>query len=98
MAKKQRLTKQEKWENANREFVDSVVGLSIQDLNGKLSTLSKNMEEVREGYEAAMQPGKPLKEAVAEVAQLKGPFNDAKKLLRSKTKYVYSLLKEKGGQ
>ena len=98
MAKKVKLTKAEKWVQANQEFVDSVIGLSVGDLNAKLSTLSKNAEEVREAQEAAMEDGEPLKEASDELAQLKGPFTDAKKLLKSKTKFVYRLLKEKGGQ
>jgi hypothetical protein len=98
MAKKVKLTKQQKWELQNQEFVNSVVGLSVGDLNVKLSTLSKNQEEVRESLEAAMEDGEPLKEALNEVAQLKGPFSDAKKLLKQKSSYVYQLLKEKGGK
>jgi hypothetical protein len=99
MAKfKVKLTKQQKWEEANREFVDAVVGLSALDLNARLSTLSKNMEEVRESLEEAMEPGNPLKEAKDAYAELKGPFTDASKLLKAKTKYVYRLLKEKGGK
>ena len=98
MAKKQKLTKQQNWEKANQEFVDSVIGLSVGDLNGKLSTLSKGQEENREAQEALMEPGEALYEAKQTYDQLKGPFNDVKKLLKAKTKYVYRLLKEKGGK
>lgn len=98
MAKKPKLTKHQKWELANQEFVDSVVGLSISDLNGKLSTLSKNQEEVAESLEEALEPGNALYAAKQEYDSLKGPFTDAKKLLKQKSKYVYRLLKSKGGQ
>jgi outer membrane murein-binding lipoprotein Lpp len=96
--KKEKLTKEQKWVQANQEFVDGVAGLSVADLNSKLSTLSKNAEEVREGVEAAMEPGQALYEAKHEYDQLKAPFNDAKKLLKQKTKFVYKLLKDKGGK
>lgn len=95
---KVKLTKEQKWEQANQEFVDSVVGLSTSDLNAKLSTLSKNQEEAREGLERALEPGNPLREAKDNYAQLKGPFTDGQKLLKQKSKYVYRLLKSKGGQ
>lgn len=98
MAKKVKLTKMQKWEVANQEFVDSVIGLSVGDLNGKLSTLSKNQEEVSESLEEAMEPGNALYSAKQEYDNLKGPFTDAKKLLKQKSKYVYRLLKSKGGQ
>lgn len=94
---KSKLSKQEKWEAANKEFVDTVVGLSTGDLNVKLSTLSKNMQETEEELEKASEEGTPLYDAKQEIATLKGPFTDAKKLLKQKTKYVYRLLKEKGG-
>lgn len=98
MAKKVKLTKQQKWEEANREFVDSVIGLSAADLNGKLSTLSKNAEENREKVEELMEPGEAMYEAKQAYDQIKGPFNDANKLIKQKSKYVYRLLKEKGGK
>jgi hypothetical protein len=98
MAKKVKLSKQEKWEQENPEFVAAVVGLSVADLNVKLSTLSKNQEEVRESLEEAMEPGQPLKQAKDDYSHLKAPFTDAQKLLKQKSKYVYRLLKDKGGK
>lgn len=96
--RKQKLTKEEKWIQANQEFVNSVVSLGANDLNAKLSTLSKEAEQVREKVEELMKPGQPMYEAKHEYDQLKAPFNDAKKLLKQKTKFVYGLLKEKGGK
>jgi len=100
MAKKfkVKLTKEQKWAQANEEFVNTVVGLSVSDLNVKLSSLSKDLEEVHESVEKLMEPGKAMYEAKQAYDNLKGPFNDSKKLLKQKTKYVYRLLKDKGGK
>jgi len=98
MAKKIKLTKEQKWDQANQEFVNSVVGLSVSDLNVKLSTLSKDAEILHESVEALMQPGEAMYEAKQALDTIRKPFSDGKKLLKQKTKYVYRLLKDKGGK
>jgi hypothetical protein len=96
--RKPKLTKQQKWELANQEFVNSVSSLSSTDLNSKLSSLSKDAEKLREDVEDLMQPGEFLYEAKQAYDQIRKPLSDGKKLLKQKTKYVYQLLKSKGGQ
>jgi hypothetical protein len=38
-----------------------------------------------------------LEEAKNQVSELSAPYRDAKKVIRLKTRYIISLIKEKGG-
>ena len=96
MAKKVKLTKQQKWEAENEAFVNTLNGLSVGDLNGKLSSLSKDFEEICESLEKAKEPGNKLYDAKVEYDYLRQPFTEGKKLLKAKSKYVYRMLKDRG--
>ena len=75
------------------EFTKEVDGLSVEQLNERMATLAKSLadsEEHRENNEA-------LEEAKAKVAELKGPYDDVKKAVRLKQRYLRNLIKEKGG-
>jgi hypothetical protein len=74
------------------EFANEVAGLSADQLNNRLATLAKNLEE----SETAKEDDEALEQAKAEASELAAPYRDAKKALRAKSKYVISLLKEKG--
>lgn len=74
------------------EFVQEVGGLGADELNRRLATLAKNLEE----SETAKEEDQELEEAKATAAELAAPYRDAKKAIRAKSKYIISLLKEKG--
>lgn len=75
------------------EFTATVDGLSVQDLEGKLSTYAKEADKVDEAKKADEE----LTRTKALVAELSGPYSDTKKAIGLKMKYIISLIKEKGG-
>lgn len=76
-----------------REFMESVMGLSNKDLEARISQMQKALDESEEHREA----NEALKNAKDEVKLISGPYNDVKKAVKLKTKFIISLLKEKGG-
>jgi hypothetical protein len=89
---RQKKTIQETVQAEFPEFVGEVSGLSADQLNNRLATLAKNLEE----SETAKEDDEELEEAKAHASELGAPYRDAKKALRLKSKYVISILKEKG--
>ena len=85
---------QEKVQEDMPEFAAEVAGLSVQDLNNRLATLAKGAEE----NEQAQEDDEDLEKARAEASELAAPYRDAKKALRLRSRYVISLIREKGGQ
>ena len=75
-------------------FFHEVERLSVADLDRRLNGLAKHAEEIDE----AKENNPDLKEAREELNKIAGPFRDAKKTNKLKTKYVIQLIKEKGGQ
>ncbi len=75
------------------EFYTEVVGLGIQDLKNRIATYTKELDESEEHRKA----NDDLKSAKAEVKELNGPYNDVKKAVHLKNKFLVSLIKEKGG-
>jgi hypothetical protein len=75
------------------EFPEVVDGLSIDELEKKISTYAKESETIEDAKEA----DEGLQEAKDQVAELSGPYKDAKKAVRLKIKYLIQLLKDKGG-
>lgn len=76
------------------EFVNEVAGLSVDDLNGRLSQLAKDFEAVEEAKEA----DEALQEARNTAKELGAPYRDGKKAIRLKSGYIVALIKEKGGE
>lgn len=74
------------------EFASEVASYTVDELNSKLATLAKNLEE----SETAKENDEALTDAHALAAELKAPYTDVKKAVRTKSKYVISLLKDKG--
>lgn len=85
---------QEKVQEDMPEFAAEVASLSVQDLNNRLATLAKGSEE----NEQAQEDDEDLEKARAEASELAAPYRDAKKAIRLRSRYVISLIREKGGQ
>jgi ATP phosphoribosyltransferase regulatory subunit HisZ len=72
------------------EFVSEVSGLSVQDLDARLVTLTKGLAET----EQAKEQDEELENAKALVSELSAPYRDAKKVLSMKIKYIVSLFEK----
>ena len=93
MAKKPKASLSEKVQKEMPEFASEVAGLSAQDLNNRLAELAKAAEQ----NEQAREGDEDLEEARANASQLAAPYNDAKKVIRLKSRYIIGLINEKGG-
>ncbi len=69
-----------------------MAALSPGDLIGRLAHYAKEAEAVEDAKEADEE----LEQAKESAAQLAAPYRDAKKAIRLKSRYIISLLKEKG--
>lgn len=76
------------------EFISEVVGLSVEQLEGRLSNLAKDNE--RNAKAKAEDEG--LLNLRAEARETAGPYNDTAKGIKMRTKYVIELIGEKGGK
>lgn len=74
------------------EFFDTIRGMSDAALDTQLATLAKNAQEVYEAEEADIE----LEEAKKSVTFLAGPYKDAKKAIKLKTKFIVGMLKDRG--
>ena len=90
MAKK---SVREKVEKDYPEFSTEVAGLSIDELNSKLASLAKGLED----SENHKDDNEDLNNAKALASELAAPYRDVKKAVQLKSKYVIALLREKGG-
>lgn len=84
---------QEKVQEEMPEFANEVAGLSVDQLNVRLANLAKDAEK----NEEAQEDDEDLEKARGEAAELSAPYRDAKKAIRLRSRYVISLIKEKGG-
>lgn len=91
---RQAKTIQEKVQGEYPEFVESIMGLSVEQLEKRLSDYAKNRDEVEESKKADEE----LEAAKATVAEMAAPYSDALKAINMKSKYIVSLIKEKGGE
>lgn len=76
------------------EFVAEVNGLSVEDLSARISRLAQANADNAE----ARENDDELAEASARHSELKAPYEDAKKAIQLKSRYIRNLIKEKGGQ
>lgn len=76
------------------EFMEEVMGLTVAQLEARITTYQKELDESEEHK----KNNEALKEAKGEVAVIEGPYKDVKKAVQVKTKYLIELIKEKGGQ
>ena len=75
------------------EFKSEVDRLSVTALEARVTGLQKALGESRDHKEE----NTALKNAKELVAEISGPYNDVEKAVKIKTKYLLSLIKEKGG-
>ena len=89
---RQKKTNNEVVQGEYPEFATEVAGLSPDQLNNRLASLAKALEE----SETAKEGDEELENAKALASELSGPYRDVKKAIRQKTKYVIGLLTDKG--
>lgn len=92
MARPQKSVK-EKVQKEMPEFASEIDSSSVAQLEARLSGLAKAFEETDEAQKADEE----LSSTQTLVSELKGPYTDAKKAIRLKTKYVISAIRDKGG-
>lgn len=76
-----------------KEFKEEVDRLTIPQLEARIANMQKQLED----SEAHKEQNVPLQDAKAVVKELSGPYNDVKKAVKTKTKYIIALIREKGG-
>lgn len=75
-------------------FVESLDGLSVQDLEKNMLIYSKH----KENTELAQKLDLELQEAKDRVTELKGPYTDALSALKLKLAFINILIKEGSGE
>lgn len=91
---KPKKTIQEIVQKAHPAFTGEVDSLSLVDLEKRLNALAKGAEE----NEEAKENDEDLELAQEQVSQMAAPYREYKKANRQKTRYIISLIKEKGGE
>ena len=76
----------------NPEFVSEVASLSTEELDARIAQLAKDLEAVDEAKEA----DEALKDLRDQVSIASAPYNESKKALKLKTKYLIQLMKSRG--
>lgn len=74
-------------------FAEEVLSANVPQLEKRISDMQKALED-SEQHKAQNQD---LKDASAELENLRGPYKDVKKAVGLKTKFLVSLIREKGG-
>lgn len=93
MSRDEKLEKQVFKLPGGKEFKETVDRMSVKDLEGRITQMQKDLADSEEHREN----NKVLKDAKDKVSELSGPYNDVKKAIKVKTKYIIELIKEKGG-
>lgn len=75
-----------------KDFASEVEGLSAAALKARVVVYQQQLAE----SEAHKEANESLSRARAEVTELAGPYNDVKKAVKLKTKYLLDLISEKG--
>jgi len=77
-----------------KEFKEEVDRLSVPELEKRITSYQKQLDESREHK----KNNEALAKVSAEKSTLEGPYKDVEKAVKIKTKYIIELIKEKGGQ
>jgi hypothetical protein len=77
-----------------QEFKEEVDAQTITVLEGRITQMQKDLDESEEHK----KNNEALIKVKNEKAELEGPYNDFKKAVQVKTKYIIELIKEKGGE
>lgn len=83
----------EQVQEKHKEFASEVDGLSDAALRARIVSLQQALAE----SEQHKEENEALIQARAEVTELSGPYNDVKKAVKLKTRYILTLIEEKGG-
>lgn len=75
-------------------YSSEVLGLSVQQLEQRIVNLQKQLQD----SETHKEENKELQSLSEKRSELLGPYRDVKSAVALKTKYLVSLIKEKGGQ
>lgn len=89
--KKSKKSVEEKIRKESPEFVAEVVGLSVDDLNSRVLTLTKELEQIEETRDEDTD----LQDARDLVTEYSAPYNEGKRVAKLRTKYLIQLIKEK---
>lgn len=92
--RKEKLTFEAKVQKDMPEFTSEVDGLDIQTLKNRIATYARELSESEECKENDDE----LKSATVELKELGAPYREVKKAVATKTRYLLSRIKEKGGQ
>jgi prefoldin subunit 5 len=98
MAKKVRKTGSlmEKVDTKYPGYSDEVLGLGVEQLEKRIVEMQKGLEDASQFLEE--KSGEAIKSLKEELKELKAPYTEVKAAVALKTKYVVSLIREKGGQ
>ena len=86
---------QEKVDEKYPQYSAEVMGLSVQQLDQRIASLQKELEDAAQFQEE--KNGEALKSLAAQLKELRADYGDVKKAVALKTKYLVSLVREKGG-
>lgn len=84
----------EKMREEQPEFVGEVIGLSVDQLNGRLAEFAK----AAEWNEQAKEDDEDLAEKQAAAAEAGAKYRDEKKAIRLKSRFLIKLIQDKGGK
>jgi uncharacterized small protein (DUF1192 family) len=90
---KEKISVEQKCQKEHPEFCGEVAGLSVEELNSRIAEITKGISEAEDKLKGNEEV-ESLRNALSEIL---GPLRDAKKAAKLKTKYIISLIKEKGG-
>lgn len=88
---RQKKTVQEKVQADYPEFATEVANLTVDELNNRLSSMVKELEE----SESHKENNEDLNDAKSLASELAAPYRDVKKAVQLKSRYVVGLLKDK---
>jgi len=85
---------QEQVEKLYPDFIEATAGLSVEDLELKLSTYAKSQEEIIVSQEEDTK----LSDTKELLKELNAPYGDAKKAIRLKMRFIIAAIKDAGGK
>jgi hypothetical protein len=89
-------TLQEKVDSKYPQYSGEVMGLSVPQLDQRIAELQKTLEDAAQFQDE--KNGEALKSLSAQLKDLKADYGDVNKAVKLKTKYLVSLVREKGGK
>ena len=76
-------------------FAEEVLGSNVAQLEKRISDMQKELQDAADFQED--KRGEEIKNLTAELKEAKAPYNEVKKAVGLKTKFLVSLIREKGG-